>query len=175
MKDDTQVKKEKEEKKGEKASEISQEEVVLKKDWEALKETANQFENNYKRALADYQNLQKRVTNEKAEWVKLANRELLLRILPVLDTIFLAFKHSQDVSLQVSLQQFFDILKSEGVVRIETVGKEFNPELMEAIETVAGEEGKVVEEVRAGFLLHDTLLRPAQVKVGAKKVLSTTI
>lgn len=145
---------------GEKANTVSKEE------FDALKDLASQLENNYKRALADYQNLQKRVQEEKSEWVRSANKELLLRILTVLDTLILAQQHVQDQGLQISVQQFLDVLKGEGVTRIETAGKEFNPHLMECITTEQGEENKVLEEIRAGFMLYDKVLRPAQVKVG---------
>ena len=120
----------------------------------------------YKRALADYQNLEKRMADDRREWILQANRDLLLRILPILDTLMLAQKHSEDKSLAVSVQQFLDILKSEGVTKIQTVGHKFDPMVMEAVGTAEGEKEKVVDEARAGFLLHDRLLRPAQVIVG---------
>ncbi len=132
-------------------------------------EKAREWEEKYKRALADYHNLVKRAQNERAGWIQTANKELLLRLLPVLDTLILAHKHSQDKTLAVTAQQFLDVLRAEGVERIKTEGKEFDPHLMEAIDTVDGEAGKVIEEVRAGYRLHDILLRPAQVRVGSSK------
>ncbi len=122
--------------------------------------------NKYKRVLADYQNLEKRTREERLEWIRGSNRELLLRFLPILDTLGLAVVHSKDQSIQVSLNQFLDILNQEGVTKIKTTGLDFNPSLMECIATVEGEEGKVIEEIRAGYLLNDKVLRPAQVKVG---------
>jgi molecular chaperone GrpE len=133
---------------------------------EALKLQVEEAENKYRRALADYQNLQKRTQADRLQWIQGANRELLLRIMTVLDTLMLAQQHMQDKNLDVSIQQFLDVLKSEGVTKIETIGKKFDPHLMEAIATGEGKEGEVVEELRAGFLLHDKLLRAAQVKVG---------
>ena len=127
------------------------------------------WEEKYKRALADYQNLEKRAVEQRREWIMSSNRELLLRIMPVLDTLLLAKEHSDDQSLKVSAQQFLDILKAEGVVRIETVGQDFDPHIMEAVSTAEGEDGKVVKEVQAGYLLHDKLLRPALVTVGKKQ------
>jgi molecular chaperone GrpE len=135
---------------------------------EKVKQQAEDFENKYKRAIADYQNLQKRVQEEKSEWIRSANKELLLRILTVLDTLILAYQHTKDNNVQVSIQQFLDVLKSEGVIKIEALGKKFDPTIMEAIATGDGEEGKVLEEMRAGFMMYDKLLRAAQVKVGKK-------
>lgn len=168
--DDAQVKKGREEEELKDGEEGSVEE---RDEYEELEQRAQEWEEKYKRALADYQNLVKRVQEEKADWIRSANRELLLRILPLLDTLILAGQHSEDQTLKVTLQQFLDLLKAEGVERIKTDGKDFDPHLMEAIESVevdpteaSGQEGKVVEEVRAGYILHDKLLRPAQVKVG---------
>lgn len=133
---------------------------------EALLKRLEDTENKYKRAIADYQNLQKRVQDERIELIRSANKDLLLRILQVLDTLMLAQQHVQDKNLEVSINHFLDILKSEGVTRIKTVGEEFDPAVMEAITTAEGEEGKVVAEIRAGFMLNDKLLRAAQVTVG---------
>ncbi len=138
------------------------------KELERLQKEVEEFENKYKRALADYQNLEKRVQEERRDWAKLSNRELLLRLLPILDTLILANIHTQHDGLKVSISQFLDVLKAEGVTKIETAGKVFDPKFMEAVMTENGEEGKVLEEVRIGFMLHDTLLRPAQVIVGKK-------
>lgn len=136
------------------------------KEFEELKQQIEDFDNKYKRALADYQNLEKRASEERVNWIKTANKDLLLRLLPVLDTLILARAHSEDQGLAVSTQQFLDTLKSEGVAKIETEGKDFDPNLMECIATEAGVEGKVTAEIRAGYMLGDAVLRPAQVKVG---------
>ena len=128
-----------------------------------------ELENQVKRTLADYRNLENRVQNERGEWILKANKQLLLNILPVLDTLMIVAKHSKDQSLGLSVQQFLDILKKEGVVEIETLGANFDPNLMEGIATAEGENGKVIEELRTGYMLYDKVLRPAQVKVGKGK------
>lgn len=124
------------------------------------------IENQLKRAIADYQNLEKRVALERSEWIKTSNKDLLLRLLPGLDSLILALKHTQDEGVKVSIKHFLDILEFEGVKKIETVGENFDPNLMEAVSTVVGEEGKVMEELRAGYKIFDNVLRPAQVVVG---------
>ncbi len=139
-----------------------------KKEVEQLNQKVEELENKYKRALADYQNLQKRVGEEKSDWIKSANKQILLRLLSVLDTLMLASGHSSDASLKVSVQLFLDVLKQEGVVKVETTGEEFDPRTMECVEVKEGEDGKVMQETRAGFLLHDKVLRPALVVVGKK-------
>ncbi len=136
---------------------------------EEIKEENNELENlenQLKRALADYQNLEKRIAEEKASWIKLANKTLLLKLLPGLDSLLLAQKHTEDEGIKLSVKHFLDILEGEGVLRIETLDKDFDPNLMEAVSTASGQEGKVVEEVRSGYTLNGQILRPAQVVVG---------
>ncbi len=128
-----------------------------------------ELEDQVKRTLADYQNLEKRVSQERQSWILKGNRELLLHLLPILDTLIIAKLHSKDISLDISVKQFLDILKKEGVEKIETVGKTFDPNLMECVQTVNGQENEVIEETRAGFMLFEEVLRPAQVKVGKKE------
>lgn len=124
------------------------------------------LENQLKRVLADYQNLEKRTAEEKSSWLKIANRNLLLKLLPGLDSLLLAEKHTQDEGVKLSIKHFLDILENEGVKKIETIGRDFDSNLMEAIGTINGEEGKVIEEARTGYMLFDSVLRPAQVIVG---------
>ena len=133
---------------------------------EELRKKVEELENHLKRTLADYQNLEKRVAGERQQLIKSANRELILRLLPALDTLILAKKHTDDQGLELATQQLFDILEREGVKKIETLEKNFDPKYMECVATVEGEEGKVIEELKPGYLLNDSVLRPAQVSVG---------
>jgi len=133
---------------------------------EELKKKVEELENHLKRTLADYQNLEKRVAEERQNLIKSSNRGLILRLLPALDTLMIARKHMNDQGLELSIRQLFDILEKEGVVKIETLGKDFDPKYMEAVTTVEGEEGKVIEELKPGYMLNDSVLRAAQVSVG---------
>jgi molecular chaperone GrpE len=131
-----------------------------------LEEKNEELLDQLKRTLADYRNLEKRVEENKLEWIKIANKQLLLRILPGLDALLLAEKHTQDEGIGLSIKTFLSILEDEGVKKIETLGHDFDPNLMECIGTVEGEEGKVIEELKPGYMLHDKVLRVAQVTVG---------
>lgn len=134
-----------------------------------LKQKIEELENQVKRIFADYQNLEKRATQERREWLIKANKDLILRLLPALDFLLLSSKHIEDEGLKLSIQKFFDILNQEGVEKIEAIGKEFDPNLMEGIKIVAGDENKVIEELRSGFKMGDQVLRPVQVTVGSAK------
>jgi molecular chaperone GrpE len=124
------------------------------------------LENQLKKALADYQNLEKRIAEEKSSWIKTANKQLLLKLLPAVDSLMLAEKHTKDEGVAMSIKQLLVAFENEGVNRIEVLGKNFDPQTMECVHTVSGEDGKVVEEIKPGYKLHDTVLRVAQVAVG---------
>lgn len=136
-----------------------------------LKVKISELENQVKRTLADYQNLEKRVAEERRSLILNSNKQLILRLLPVLDTLMLANKHLNDQGLTLSIQQFLETLQHEGVKPIgPTTHAKFDPKLMECVEVVEGEEGRVVSEVLTGYLLNDEVLRPAMVKVGKKNM-----
>lgn len=142
----------------------------LKSRLEELQKQLEETTNNWKRALADYQNLEKRVAAEKEEVYKYANKDLILKLLPVLDSLEKLSDHLKDEGVNLTLKQFQDILSREGVKRIEALGKNFNPEEMECIEVQPGEENKVLKEARAGYKIEDKIIRPTQVIVGKKEI-----
>ena len=126
--------------------------------------------NNWKRALADYQNLEKRADSQRRDSIKQGVKEFVRELLVVLDSLYKADKHLNDQGLKLAINEFEEILKKHGIIEIDTLNKTFDPVVMECIEVANGEEGKVVEELRKGYLFGEVLLRPAQVKVGKKVI-----
>ncbi len=120
------------------------------------------------RALADYDNLSKRVERERQDLGKLASISVIIKLLPVLDNLEAAQIHLKDQGLAISIVEFKKVLSEEGLTEISPkVGDEFNPGAMEAIEAVAGKDkGKVSELVLTGWKFSDgTVVRHAKVKV----------
>jgi molecular chaperone GrpE len=128
-----------------------------------------EFKSKYMRALADYQNLDKRTQLEKEEVRKYAARHTLLKFLSPIDGLERATKHIQDEGLMLALKEFYAALTESGVKKIEVIGKSFDPFTMECIEVGEGEEDTVIEEIVSGYMFNDKILRVAQVKVGKKK------
>jgi len=126
-----------------------------------------QYEDNWKRALADYQNLVKRVDAEKREFVRFANTNLIAKLLPTLDILELAAKHSADQGVQMAVKQFQDVLKDEGLVDITPkVGDKFDPKCHECLENIEGGESHTIAEILSkGYKIdEDFVIRPAKVK-----------
>jgi len=141
-----------------KASQVSQ-----------LEEKIADLENKWKRALADYDNLQKRVEKERSEFIKYAGVRILEKFLEIYDDLQVCENHLKDKGLNLICARFEEVLKSEGLRRISALGEAFDPQKMEAIEVVEGPEDKVVEVVRDGWEIEGKVIRPVKVKVGGGK------
>jgi molecular chaperone GrpE len=153
------------------------------KDYEALKKKAEERDEYYNKWLkvhAEYENTRKRIEKEKHEHFKFANEDLISRLFPIVDNFDMAFaameraKDKEAVMSGIKLVQkeFHRILDENGVEKIKTEGEQFNPHIHEAVSVVeTGEhpDGMILEEIRAGYMLNERLLRAAQVRV-AKNV-----
>lgn len=131
-----------------------------------LKKKIKDLEDRWKRALADYDNLRKRVEREKEGFVKFSNAILIDKLLPVLDSLEKCTEHLKDKGLELTLDQFRKVLESERLKEMKVEGKKFDPEKMDATEVIEGKKNEVVEVVLKGYNLNDRVLRPAKVKVG---------
>ena len=139
----------------------------MEKSKKELQERLEEVNNQLKRSLADYSNLERRVKEEKDSFVKFANQNLLLKLLPLFSSLEFATKKSGDEGIALILKQFGDLFKSEGLEEIYPRNEKFDPSIHEAVEVVAGKKGTVVEVLESGFKIHDKLLRAAKVKVGS--------
>lgn len=133
---------------------------------EELKQQIEEWKTKYLRALADYQNLERRTREEKNEVRNFASEIILTRLLPVVDTIKKAKDHLKDTGLDLAYKELIAVLDEQGVHAMDVVGKVFNPHEMECIEVVAGEDNIVIEESMPGYTFRGKVVRVAQVKVG---------
>lgn len=131
-----------------------------------LKKKVEELTHNWKRALADYQNLERRIKDDKEQFVKYAKASIIEQLLPAVDGLEKVREHTKDQGLDLSIKTIWNILFSEGLKEIDAMDKQFDPHRMEAIDVVSGEEGKVLEVFQKGYMLFDRVLRPAKVKVG---------
>jgi len=122
------------------------------------------------RALADYDNLQKRVEREETERKERAALRLILKLLPILDNLRQAQNHLADSGVAIIIAELENILKDEGLEEIKIQpGEVFDPNRHEAVEVIAkpGEKHKIEEIVLSGWKFKDgPIIRHARVKVG---------
>ena len=132
-----------------------------------------ELENQLKRAVADYHNLEKRVSEGRSELTKWGTSELLMKLLPVLDHLDHALTGASETDKQsgwfkgveMAVKEFNQVLQSEGLQEIQAEG-EFNPALHEALDTTEGEDNKILKVLKKGYNLNGKVLRPAGVIVG---------
>ena len=138
----------------------------------------NDINDKYTRLFAEYDNFRKRTAREKIDWIKSAGEETILKILPVLDDMERAMAHNKTVDdpqvlkegLELIQQKFKSILSGKGVEAMDAKGKPFDPELHDAITSIAAAtedlKGKVIEEVEKGYTMNGKVIRHAKVVVG---------
>jgi len=144
---------------------------------EALAEARQKVEQylaNWQRTQADFVNYKRRNEQERQEFGKFANSQLILSLLPVLDDLERAF---ESVTPQVARLKWAEgirlidrklrvALEAHGVSQIKALGEPFDPNLHEAAMRSKGEEGIVVQELQKGYMLYDRVIRPSRVVVG---------
>lgn len=159
----------------------------LQKKIEELQKKNEEYLNGWKRERADFLNYKKEEMERISALLKYANEELLLKILPVLDNIYLAEKqipedlknHKWVEGILQLKNQISEFLKQEGVEEIKAKGdppshkasegqRKFDPNFMEAVEEIESEgvePGTIIEEVQKGYKLYGKVIRPARVKI----------
>lgn len=122
------------------------------------------------RALADYDNLSKRIERDYEQRAKMAGIRLIHQLLPVFDMLYGAQEHLNDAGLAIVIKELEDVLREEGVEQIlPAKGELFNEEIHEAVDTVKDgkfKDNEIVECALRGYKLADgTVIRHAKVKV----------
>ena len=141
---------------------------------EEEREKTNSYLDRLMRLQADYENYKKRTEKQINETLRYGNMRLILELLPILDDLVYASEAGSTgldsvlgKGVEMTLKKLYSILAREGLSPIDAIGKPFDPEKHEAVSRVQvkGKDGLVVEEIRKGFKLRDTVLRPSLVTV----------
>ena len=122
----------------------------------------------WKRALADYQNLEKNTRESRQQWIDFASGQLILKLLPVLQHLTKSAKQLDNEGLNLTIEQFKKALSEEGLEEIEIKpGKaRFNANTMECVEVRKGKQEIILEVLEKGYKLKGKVLKPAKVVVG---------
>ncbi|MDP2922821.1 MAG: nucleotide exchange factor GrpE [Candidatus Omnitrophota bacterium] len=156
------------------AQDVSKEQKEDKRDYAALWDK-------YMRTCADFDNARKRWDKEKDDIVRFSEASLLRELLVVVDEVEQALKMIKEHSnieeitkgLEMTYNNFMNVLKKRGLKSIEAVGRDFDPHLHEIIASKEVEDNIikpiVLEEIQKGYTFENKLLRTAKVIVGIKK------
>jgi len=132
----------------------------------------------YLRLMAEFENFRRRTAKERLDLIQTAAKDVIVSMLEVMDDCDRAEKQlnsADDISVQKEgIQLVFNkvrsTLQSKGVTAMESLHKDFNVELHEAITEIPvtdnKQKGKVVDEITKGYFLNDKIIRFAKVVVG---------
>ena len=152
---------------------LSAEIESLKKDLAQAESKASEYKDNWLRSQAEFQNYRKRLDRDNEMLHNSMKGDIVKRVLPVLDDLERALQNrsAEDAwanGIELVVRKFQNILESEGIKKIEALGKEFDPKFHEAIshEPADGaQSGHVIGVVQNGYMLGDRVIRPALVRV----------
>ena len=142
---------------------------------EALTQKIAELTDALQRERADAMNVRRRSEEERSKMANFYKSLVVRELLPTIDNFERALKHTPKEladndyikGIQAVVKQFEDALAKIGVQRIKTVSEPFDPNFHEAIsmEDGDGEQEVVSEELQAGYILGDEVIRHAMVKV----------
>lgn len=145
---------------------------------EELEEALVQKNDQLLRLHAEFDNYRKRTLKEKMELTKSAGESLFLNILPVIDDFERAIKAMENATeispvkegIDLIYKRFTDFIKNNGIKEIESIEKDFDTDLHEAITKIPAPteelKGKIVDVIQKGYTLNDKVIRFAKVVIG---------
>ena len=149
----------------------------LEKQLAQARQETSEFKDKFLRERADMDNFRKRQERNAQERVQREKKDLILKVLGVMDNVERALTYQETMdrqalqqTLRMLMWQMNEVMKGEGLTPITTVGEKLNPYEHEAIELVENSdqpEDTIVEEVLKGYKMGNETLRAARVKVSA--------
>ncbi len=140
---------------------------------EQLVNEVNDYKDKYYRAVAESENIKKRVERDKTQAIKFANEKFARDLLETLDDFENCLKVEMDDDIRTGIELIYrGLLKTLEKNKVkECVYETFDPQIHEAISSVESdqESNTIVEIFRKGYMIEDKLLRPAMVSVSRQK------
>jgi len=144
---------------------------------EKLKAELAELNDKYLRLYSEFDNMRRRSAKERIELTQTAGKDVLLALLPVIDDFERALKSLEGDENKTSREgielihsKFLNILTQKGLTPMDAMGKNFDPDIHEAITKTPApsknQKGKVVDEIEKGNTLHSKVIRFAKVVVG---------
>ena len=148
---------------------------------EALRAERDAFQDKFMRALADAENARKRAQKDRTEAENYGGSKLARDMLPVFDNLKRAVETVTDEQreqsaaliegIELTMRELVNVFSRHGMTKITPeVGARFDPQQHEAMFEAPvpnTKQGDIIQVMADGFMLHDRLLRPAQVGVSS--------
>lgn len=143
-----------------------------------LNEKLEEANDRYARLLAEFDNYKKRTSRERVDIIQSAGKEVIGKLLPVIDDFdraLVAMENTQDIAsvregIELVNAKLRKTLEQQGLKEMEVIGEPFDSEFQEAITTIPAPsdelKNKVIDVVEKGYLLNDKVIRFAKVVIG---------
>ncbi|MDP2175877.1 MAG: nucleotide exchange factor GrpE [Bacteroidota bacterium] len=143
-----------------------------------LKKQVSEANDKFLRLYAEFDNYKRRTIKERAELLQTAGKEVILSFLPIIDDFERALKAADEKAdlnaykegISLIHNKFINTLSAKGLTPLESIGKEFNVDLHEAITKIPAPtedlKGKVIDETEKGYTLNGHVVRFAKVIIG---------
>ncbi|MFN8576692.1 MAG: nucleotide exchange factor GrpE [Candidatus Sericytochromatia bacterium] len=141
-----------------------------------LKAALDSKDTQLKRMVADFENFRRRQATEKEEFLKMACKDILQDLLPILDNFERAISSSKDAKdvasvvsgIELIQKQLIEAVRKNGLELIEALDNPFDPNFHEAVQQLVNDEKPdqtVINELQKGYTLNGKVLRPSMVVV----------
>ncbi|PIN68721.1 nucleotide exchange factor GrpE [Candidatus Woesearchaeota archaeon CG11_big_fil_rev_8_21_14_0_20_43_8] len=147
-----------------------------KKEFEDLKKEKIELIDQLQRLQAEFENYKKRTDKENQRFRECAKKDMVAALLPIVDSFESSLKHKDKPEeyikgTEMIFTQLSQLLKKEGLSRIECLGKRFNPYEHEVMLVEEGEkeDDLILDEFQSGYKFKDLIIRHAKVKISKKK------
>lgn len=148
----------------------------FKKKKDPRDEKIEELTDKVKRQMAEFENFRKRTEKEKSTMYEMGARDMIERMLPVIDNFERGLAAIQEEEkgnpiadgMEKIYKQFQKTMEEAGVRAIEAMGQEFNPDFHNAVMHVEDEslgENVVAEELQKGYMYRESVVRHSMVKV----------
>lgn len=158
-------------------NEFEQEKIeALEEEIEKLQEESASYKDRWLRAAAEFENFRRRNEKDRIDWIKSANKDIILELINVYEHLVLAIQSADTDQVPENFRkgivmvhdQLKNLLKKYGLRRIEAVGEEFDPQYHQALVCTPKEgfdDNIIFDCIQNGYILNDKVLRPARVAV----------
>ncbi len=148
----------------------------VSKETKQNKDKVKELTESLQRLQAEFENYKKRTDKQNQEFIKFANKELIIKLLPLLDNFELALKNTEKKEefvkgVELIFAQLMQILEEQGLKKLEAKNKTFDPYLHEALmqdKDKKKQDNIILEEFQKGYLLNNQVIRHSKVKVNKR-------
>jgi len=142
---------------------------------EKLEKERDEFKDKWMRVYAEFENFKKRAEKEKADWIRYANEKIILDFCDIVDNFERALSSNIEAKnhdayvkgVELIFQQLNSVLKKYNAIKIEVMGKDFDPQYHEALASVPAKEkiNTIVGVIQNGYMMGEKVLRYSKVAV----------